>query len=504
MEKEALHKKVANVECQKVKKDESCVSALEDEAIEVEHLLAEPKNEHVSVDGVLSFGEESLEKCFQIEDFSCGFGFGLALNNGCLDSNTTQEGEDLQLEVLDGLLDELDEVDDLDATNGLSGACDCEDFLLDIEFAEKKLDSGPSEATCLGNSSSESPSPGLSGSCNGAVGISESSTATILESECKNDVLDKIVTCKLHGGFMSKCGCQPPAEDGIHMASIELRKLNDLDHDENLLACGILSTGTGKRSLEVSRIDEFLREKRLRKPTRRYIEESSSKKSGYLKGREKYPVASTKDTSLKVKSCNELHNTGRRASTVIHEEKSLCGIRVRRGRPKKLVPQSGLDSDKEPLSSESEDNCATKKKSKHDRRKHQRMWTPSEVIKLVDGISEYGVGRWTDIKRLLFSTSAYRTPIDLRDKWRNLLRASGAEKPNKKGVEQKQEHSLRPLPSSLLRRVRELAKIHPYPRVRISKKSCIGQVVPAMHPGACKGAPPSSLSGRSVRRKNIT
>lgn len=64
-----------------VKKDESCVSALEDDAIEVEHLLAEPKNEHVSVDGVLSFGE-SLEKCFQIEDFSCGFGFGLAMNNG--------------------------------------------------------------------------------------------------------------------------------------------------------------------------------------------------------------------------------------------------------------------------------------------------------------------------------------------------------------------------------------------------------------------------------------
>jgi hypothetical protein len=57
----------------------------------------------------------------------------------------------------------------------------------------------------------------------------------------------------------------------------------------------------------------------------------------------------------------------------------------------------------------------TKKRSKkHDRRKHQRMWTPSEVIKLVDGISEYGVGRWTDIKRLLFATSAYRTPIDLR------------------------------------------------------------------------------------------
>lgn len=42
------------------------------------------------------------------------------------------------------------------------------------------------------------------------------------------------------------------------------------------------------------------------------------------------------------------------------------------------------------------------------------MWTITEVMNLVDGISEYGVGRWTDIKRLLFSSSAYRTPIDLR------------------------------------------------------------------------------------------
>jgi len=73
------------------------------------------------------------------------------------------------------------------------------------------------------------------------------------------------------------------------------------------------------------------------------------------------------------------------------------------------------ESDEEPLSSESEDDRVTKKKSKkHDRRKHQRMWTLSEVMKLVDGISDHGIGRWTDIKRNLFSASAYRTPIDLR------------------------------------------------------------------------------------------
>ena len=71
-------------------------------------------------------------------------------------------------------------------------------------------------------------------------------------------------------------------------------------------------------------------------------------------------------------------------------------------------------------------------------------------------------------------------------------------------VEQKQEHALRPLPTSLLKRVRELAKIHPYPRVRMSKKSSLGQVAPLMLPGPSKGAPSNLGGGRTVRRKNCT
>jgi hypothetical protein len=35
-------------------------------------------------------------------------------------------------------------------------------------------------------------------------------------------------------------------------------------------------------------------------------------------------------------------------------------------------------------------------------------------MKLIDGIAQYGTGRWTDIKKLMFSSTAYRTPIDLR------------------------------------------------------------------------------------------
>lgn len=46
-------------------------------------------------------------------------------------------------------------------------------------------------------------------------------------------------------------------------------------------------------------------------------------------------------------------------------------------------------------------------------RKH-KVWTIAEVRNLIDGVSQYGVGKWTEIKRLLFSSSAHRTPVDLK------------------------------------------------------------------------------------------
>ncbi|KAJ0503275.1 putative transcription factor MYB-HB-like family [Helianthus annuus] len=59
-------------------------------------------------------------------------------------------------------------------------------------------------------------------------------------------------------------------------------------------------------------------------------------------------------------------------------------------------------------------------------RKLHRLWTVSEVKKLIDGVAHFGVGKWTHIKKLLFSSSIHRTPVDLKDKWRNLLKASRA------------------------------------------------------------------------------
>ncbi|XP_051152370.1 uncharacterized protein LOC127266234 [Andrographis paniculata] len=98
------------------------------------------------------------------------------------------------------------------------------------------------------------------------------------------------------------------------------------------------------------------------------------------------------------------------------------------------------------------------------RRKHHRLWTISEVKKLIDGVAQYGVGRWSRIKKLFFSSSAHRTSVDLKDKWRNLLKASGIQEQGSQQGEKKRSVAWRPLPKSILRRVCELATLYPYPK----------------------------------------
>lgn len=67
--------------------DESFVPALQDEVMEVEHLLAEPRNVHASLDGILHFNEENIGKCYDTENLSCGFEFGLKSSSGISQMN---------------------------------------------------------------------------------------------------------------------------------------------------------------------------------------------------------------------------------------------------------------------------------------------------------------------------------------------------------------------------------------------------------------------------------
>ncbi|KAA8516557.1 hypothetical protein F0562_016937 [Nyssa sinensis] len=459
-----------------VEEDGSFISALEDEAIELESLLVEPKNDSLSVNDAFCLDKESLEKCMEIE--------------GGLDSNTTQEGEDGQrLEVLDVRSHEVEGVGNLQAANGLS--CICEDYFLDIEFAESvpKFDYDSSEGLHSGISGSESLIPGFSRSYDGSLGISELSTAIISVPEYQNDLLNETI-CELHHVFSSICGCQTPVKDEFWVTfptSFELQKVDNLDNISNLLERGISAIGNGndmistpgptsgrihyplktgqnnevklgqgitKESLarchvskesaaEASNSGALPTHKRLRKPPRRYIEESSYLNSGCCRRRQEMSSSTSKDKFLRVRSLKHQH-MGSRATTLVSEE-PICeySIQVPFGSPvreecrMKHASIRGLNSDEELSPAESEDDFVRtiRYKKGGNQRKHHRLWTLSEVKKLIDGVSQYGVGRWTDIKRLLFSSSAHRTPVDLKDKWRNLLRASCVQKTNKSEVE---------------------------------------------------------------------
>ncbi|XP_047174866.1 uncharacterized protein LOC124842431 isoform X1 [Vigna umbellata] len=454
MDREDYLRKCSNMKCQRVQVDESYVPALQDGVMEVEHLLAEPRN-------------------------------NLAPQDGSLNSHTTLNSkDDLELEVLDGLLDDV-EIDDLEGADGFPGAC--EEYFFDFGFADKfeeVLGSGPFEG-------SESHSSGLSRSSI-VGGVLESTEVPIAHSESKNDSLDETVTYESHGAF-SNNPSQPSQGNCRYNISLDIQHLQELDNYRHL-AGGILTCKKDKGPVEKGQ-PAALREKRFRKPTQRYIEEFSNARS-----KEKVPPAGTKTKHSSNSSCNVLHiriKSSKRSpsekSSNENSEVMLPELQVSKGHQKKEKLQYEYES----FPSESEDGCSTTKRSRRkDRRKHQKMWTLPEVLKLVEGISEYGVGRWTDIKKFLFSSSSYRTPIDLRDKWRNLLRASSVQK-NKKEVEQNDELALRPLPFNVVHRVRELAKIHPYPRQRGSKKLRVSQAGPSV----VADSPPVSLSKRNVRRK---
>ncbi|KAJ4847774.1 hypothetical protein Tsubulata_010677 [Turnera subulata] len=492
---------------------------VEDESIEVQHLLAEPKTEHVSVDGALSLGKENSWKHTDLEKFSYGFDYIMKEDYGGFGPFNSQEQFELELGVLDGFLDEIDEVDDIHAANDISGAC--KDFLLDVELADKVsvLDYAPCVRSNLENSCSESQSPDFSGSSYAVMVLSESSIGTNSQSVGKICSLGNEVKSEVHYSSYDKWDTQAPAEQSTFHMSHDLEGLHEFDNDAKHLASAAPSDADENKVVQMGR------QKRLRKPTKRFVEEFSDRKSKHAVEIEKSLSAASKGkrprTGSHGKLCHAQDSKDRSSQMctqstfedieklpdlkrlVIEKQRILSAAaknkglmwqerhlkalksasRVgsfsettiqthfesqrQRGRPKKHLPRLCLESDNDDIASESEDDCVKKRRSKNsDRRKHQRMWTHPEVMKLVDGIAQYGTGRWTDIKKVMFSSSAYRTPVDLRDKWRNLLRASCAHKQKQSQieVEEKLKHATRPLPKSILRRVRELASIHPYPR----------------------------------------
>ncbi|KAG6496197.1 hypothetical protein ZIOFF_044045 [Zingiber officinale] len=101
------------------------------------------------------------------------------------------------------------------------------------------------------------------------------------------------------------------------------------------------------------------------------------------------------------------------------------------------------------------------------RKKHNKIWTLTEVMKLIEGVSHCGVSRWIEIKKYSFPAFAFRNSIDLKDKWRNLVKASNAGLHNRKQVGGCKRQVSQTVPECLLQRVRELSVI-PAKDLRVS------------------------------------
>ncbi|KAK9920946.1 hypothetical protein M0R45_029482 [Rubus argutus] len=379
-----LCNKFVNMKSQRVKVEDSFAPALDDETETFEHLLAEPKTEYVTVDGVLCFGKENAEKCLNFDDFSSGFDYGLntysggrhsAHPRGLRSAHPRQGDYELELGVLDGLLDEVEEVEDIHATNGLASPCD--DFLLDIGFTGKvsELEFGPCERSHLGNS--ESRSPGLSGSSNSAVGVSESSTVTIQEFECKNHSCPKASPHKFPGDFRRKKDVRHQLKEVPALVQSEDLRLkagsqNKLHHTRPRTLSSVPEEDSISDNLTLS---EF--RIRIARPKKQAIRT------------EFQPITSESEDEI-VTTIFEKHDRRKHQHIKFDSEDEIVTTKMseKHDRRKHQLVKSESEDETvtrrrstrhnrrkhQPINSESEDEIVRRKRSKkHDRRKHQRM-----------------------------------------------------------------------------------------------------------------------------------
>uniref|UniRef100_A0A7N1A4P8 Uncharacterized protein n=1 Tax=Kalanchoe fedtschenkoi TaxID=63787 RepID=A0A7N1A4P8_KALFE len=429
------------------------VRDVEEEETEVDHLLAEPRNDRVSVDD-----------CFRVDNKSRD------VDISGHELYTCEEGDNYEKDQVKHSDIGLD--DKRSASIGPSAAC--EDYLLDTEFVHKDSD-------CEDFSREES-----------------SSTSSGKPRIRNGNDHDKL--CKLHLVSQRKCGCQNQIKEKTELKTPILYTSQNRRKLQSRLELGSLFS---TRDMDLASFSDFHRSsievsvKSNPRKTEQFLSvmdltsfsgqhqssEEASLISNPWKTKQFSPAekslvrlnGSEQDMRVKGSAESSIHKRLRRppvryidefsGSVSLSDEKhSASDMFVDNLKSSHL---SQLDSDEENDLDEPEKVSLAGKGSKNcsDRRKHQMIWTLLEVIKLVDGISHYGVGRWTEIQRLFFPTSTYRTPVDLRDKWRNLLKASNAwiQNDQEEKDEESQKNGHRQLQKEILHRISELGRLYPYP-----------------------------------------
>lgn len=401
------------------------------------HIWADPKEDKASA----LYFDANFEKAFKIDDISSVFHYELLAENGGLTSYMTDEGKGKILcSDFDGILLE-DELTNLPLAVSISRAS--EDHYLDVDFAKKvpDLDCKFYDELSVGTLRSEVNSPETS---NEEVGVSESS---IIAPRCFNDQFGKTTADAMHGNSGRKCWYQRPVEDNMGLkcsVTCDIQDVQETNDVRNTLEIGSSFDDDGKKThvsftsvkslygsvcthdevgpppSQCTDVEDFCaddpstdscaetkiiraRQRRLCRPPQRYLDGSPSLNLK-LHNAKKHPSSLSKDKDLGVGSLKKYH----RKSVEIKASKTWAS-------------DMELDSDEEYEPVESSFNIRNLKRN--DRRKSCKAWTLDEVVALVDGMSQFGVGQWTAVKRTFFSSSR-RTATDIRDKWRNLVKTN--------------------------------------------------------------------------------
>ncbi|XP_022948861.1 uncharacterized protein LOC111452393 isoform X2 [Cucurbita moschata] len=471
-----------------VDSDLSIFPAPEDDVLGVEHFL-QPDYNKCFPGSVLDFNTFHSHKCLSIENFSFAVEFDqIKIDSESLHSSLTLEGERTKQEVRDEKSKGTDDVA-CSGINKLSGTVNRQ--TTDDIF---NLAPGSCNASFLGNVDFGYPQ----GFCSTDLGV-DLSFAGVAGHNVGFDQKDAKLMISSSTGSSGCSGSSTACLNDENMSDdrpVKRKRLSSCDSSKinsEHIESKIVPFNEGNK------VETLVTEKRLRKPPRRYSEESIEQKS--RSNFKKSALKASKDKSLPSVCHRHQWQKKLKAAPIVPKDKSFNGgcIQVPFGLPieeghstKKRIcwePEEIKDNrilcikdknDVESFSAESEDEntedeCVTKGNTTqkgNSRRKHHISWTLSEVMKLVEGVSKYGVGRWTEIKRLQFSSSSHRTSVDLKDKWRNLLKASDTQLQNRRKVVLGRKQALQQVPESVLCRVRELAAIYPYPRENKSKETC--------------------------------
>ncbi|KAM3302873.1 hypothetical protein P3S67_013903 [Capsicum chacoense] len=502
--------------------------ALEEEAIGVEQLLAEPEYDDI-VNTLLDFNTCAFsvpESYFK--EFSASDTVLTKSDCGAL-QRSHNEGDKTKEKFLDGLSNGDDE-----------NHCfiSCEDYLLDIELEEDTptLHDVTRDISCIESVNLENQLADSDGRDCGVHVLTLSGASTSSDHDATIlDNFDCMSTDKLLKVFREMLGHQTPVSDNqwlkSHMtAGLENQEISDknfsfpklsLDSSENQgvkvppASCQNLLT----ISTAFASIFTFRRKPRVQHVKRRgRIQWNSFKSLSSVAGEihldcpDKWDSKESAEENVKcdgmksgiseqyLKCKPSRRGFGRRyyrrGATVtsqglgkrnilptedqlIRREGHLSkDCKANRAHDDNIHSAEAQDDPSGTLSDQSSDDtseddwtigCETRG-TKQDR-KRNNYWSTREVLKLVEGVSEYGVGRWSDIKKMFFPSSMRRSPADLKDKWRNLLRASCRRLQSRRGVDAKKKHRMRSIPQSVLNHVRELAVIYPHSKQRRSRIS---------------------------------